>query len=414
MHFQFQPARLSGSVVAPPSKSEAHRYLIAASLCEGKSVIKNIAFSQDILSTMRVLSALGTTFTQDGDALTVIPGKNNKRIVADCGESGTTMRLLLSVLGALGVEVCYEGRGKLPERPYLPLTEELSRHGLSFDRTSGMPLCATGRLQSGYYLVDATVSSQYLSGLLFALPLLEGDSFLELMGTPVSKAYLSITLSVLRAFGITVEERENGYAIRGGQCYRAGEFTVEGDWSNAAFWLVAGAISGDVTVSGLNVQSAQGDRVILDILTRAGASVSVTGYGARVQSNRLLPISVNVEQCTDLMPVLSVLLSACGGLITGASRMKWKECDRLTAMHCNLRAAGVQTQVTEDMLFVPRQVPRQGSALLGYNDHRVVMSAALLGLMATLSVSDTQAVCKSYPDFFEEYMRLGGIVCPLV
>ena len=391
----------------------AHRAILAAMLADDACVVQNVSLSADVKATLGAAKALGKDYTFcDGK---VFFGKRNKvtKALVDANESGSTLRFLVPICGALGVDTTFVGQGKLPQRPYDLLAKVMQEHGIVFDKTSGMPFCISGRLSNGVYKIAGDVSSQYITGLLYALPLVDGDSEIILTSPLQSKGYVDMTLSVLKAFGIDILCTDNGYKIKGNQKYTAKDFVVEGDWSNGAFWLVLGALNDGITVQGLDKNSLQGDKAIAKILADMGADILVDGNCTVVKKSLLKGIEVDVSQIPDLAPILSVAL-ACAegkGKITNASRLKIKESDRLQAIYDNLVAVGVCALPGDDWVKITGAKNLQGGIANGFNDHRIVMSMAVLSTQTKqgIVVSDSHAINKSYPDFFDIFKSLGGM-----
>ena len=399
------PYPIGGRVTPPPSKSHVHRLLIAAALCgEGQeTVIRCPGENADIAATVRCLKALDTDILwQDGGFRVArdfpLHFFQTPKML-DCGESGSTLRFLLPLCAAkphaTDAPIVLIGSGRLPSRPNGPLLQALRDHGASMDGEY-LPLTVTGGLTSGDYQLPGDVSSQYFSGLLFALPLLPGDSTLRFSSPLESRPYVDLTLSVLEQFGIRVTEAENGWRIPGGQRYVSpGTAEAEGDWSAAAFWLGANALGSAVEPEGLNPVSCQGDRAMSALLSRIGGDIDVT-------------------DTPDLMPVLSVVAAAMPGKttrITGAARLRLKESDRLAAMAKTIRALGGMAEETADGLLI-HGVKLKGGTVEGMNDHRVVMSAAIAATACEgpVTILGAEAVNKSYPDFWKDFEALGGFL----
>ena len=405
--------KLTGTVKVIQSKSFAHRIMLSAALAEITSGTKTEVLldndSEDIRATRRVIASLG-----EGAEL------------LDCGESGTTFRFIVPICAALGrrEETRFTGHGRLLQRPMGPLMEAMEPHGVSFKYEEDALVCR-GRLTPGEYTIAANVSSQYISGLLFALPLLEGDSVLNLTGTIESRPYIDITLDVLKDFGIEIQEPETGrFLIPGGQVYRGpAEMEVEGDWSNAAFWLAAGAIGGKpVTVTGLKLDSVQGDKAICDVLRGFGAILtedasagSVTCSGSA--EGGLKGFDIDVKDIPDAVPIISVVAAAAEGntKIYNAGRLRIKESDRLVTVAAMLTALGAEAEEGEDYLIIhgkggtsASEYPLKGGFVDGANDHRIVMSGAVAAVLCEgpVTILGAQAVNKSYPGFFEERENL--------
>ncbi len=414
MDLRLDGKSISGEVSAPASKSQAHRALICAALADRETVIDCKGISADIEATISCLSALGAIIERDGDSIKVRPVcAENAAKTLDCGESGSTLRFLLPVAAALGGEYNFTGHGRLPERPIAELNRALRSGGavLSADR---LPLGLSGKLKSGKYTIPGNISSQYISGLLMALPLTGGDCEIEIEGKTESEPYIDLTLSVMKSFGVTAEKTTRGYFIPGGAGYASpGRFAVEGDWSNAAFWLCMGAVGASpVTCTGLDEVSAQGDKEIVSILKRFGARVEESGGRVTVYPSRLKGISLNAENIPDLVPVIAVTAAAAQGetVITGAARLRLKESDRIAAVVKLLSGLGCAAEERPDGMMIPGGGLRGGSAD-SENDHRIAMSAAVASVFSSteVSLSGAEACAKSYKNFFEEFSRLGGV-----
>ena len=415
MEMRCTPASLSGKIKAISSKSDAHRVLICSALADEPTKINCNVLSKDITATVDCLKNMGADISINDGVILVTPNKFNKNAELDCGESGSTLRFLLPVVSALGIDATIIGHGRLPERPLSPLKEEMEKKGVAFETGSQFPLHLTGKLQSGEYELLGNVSSQFISGLLFALPMLEGDSVIKLIPPVESKSYLNITVSVLHKFGIQIEEAENTYIIKGNQKYVSPkEITVDGDWSNSSFFLCAGAISKKgVTVTDLDINSPQGDKNILNVLRRMGADVEVNGTEITVKKNRLIGTMVNGSDMPDAVPIISIMASMCEKGVThivNASRLRLKESDRLKTTYDLLTKVGAAVSETDDGLVIWGENDLIGGRVEGANDHRIVMSAAILSSLCALPVDivGAEAVEKSYPHFFEDFNSLGG------
>lgn len=408
------PSVLSGTIQSISSKSHAHRVLICAALSTKPTRIYCNVMSKDIAATVACLKAMGTEIITDGDTITVIPREFNKDTSLDCNESGSTLRFLMPVVSALGMNATINGHGRLPQRPISPLKEEMEKKGVFFHTGNEFPLHLSGQLQSGEYEIQGNISSQFITGLLFALPLLQGDSKLKLIPPVESRSYMDITVSVLRQFGIEIQEEENLYIIKGSQKYTSPEeIRVEGDWSNASFFLCAGAFSeGGVTVTDLDVSSPQGDKKILGILKNMGADVNVSGNEITVKGNMLKGITVDAGDIPDAVPIISVVAAACEGntRIINAGRLRIKESDRIKSVADMLSSVGVDATETDDGIIIHGGNILTGGTVNGYNDHRIVMSASILSSLCKdkVIITDSNAVEKSYPDFFTDFNNMGG------
>lgn len=401
MNVLIKPSVLNGRLDIPASKSCAHRALICAALADGVSVVSGVTFSKDIDATIGAMTALGAHFSIDGDSVTVhgISGKISGQADIDCCESGSTLRFVMPVAAALGADSIFRGQGRLPERPIDIYKRELSKHGVRFV-TDSMPYKLTGRLTGGRYEIEGNVSSQFITGLLFALPLADGDSEIVLTSRLESRPYVDITLDVLKRSGIVITESCNSFFVKGGQKYIPHDERVEGDYSQAAFFYVANAIGSSVEVGNLLPDSSQGDKAIIDIIADATENGSVKGYSA------------DCSDIPDLVPILSVL-GAYGSeksVIFNAERLRIKESDRLAACADMLNRLGGNVKVTPDGLEITPTGGLAGGEVDSFGDHRIVMAAAIaaLGCRGEVIIRGAEAAEKSYPDFFRDYNRLGG------
>lgn len=399
-----------------PSKSDAHRILIAAALADRPTTLHLPTTSQDIDATCRCLTALWGEVRRQGEKITVFPGEPPATRIPqlDCGESGSTLRLLLPVAAALYPQVELTAQPGLAARPMGPLLDCMAAHGVSCSATQ-IPLTTRGLLQPGLFTLPGDVSSQYVSGLLFALPLLSGDSEIRLTTPLQSSGYVQMTLDTLTRYRVEATPTENGYCVPGGQRYRSpGQVEVEGDWSNAAFWLAAGALSGPVSVTGLREGSLQRDKEILPILERFGAAVDRQPGQITVTHRPLCGISVCVEDIPDLVPILAVVAAFARGTttFTGAGRLRIKESDRLETVQALLRGLGVLVETTADTMTVyGTGAPPVGGRVTSANDHRIAMAAAVAAAHCAgpVTLADPMAVNKSYPGFYQDYQQTGGM-----
>lgn len=415
MKIKLSPAKLKGTVAAVSSKSDLHRLLLAAALSDGKTVIRRNGSCDDIEATIDCLKAMGADFETTEGEITVIPIKKAvKKAELGCRESGSTLRFIMPVAAALGVNATFVLAPVLQSRPLLPLRRELENHEIEFTPPWQFPIEIRGRLESGKYQLRGNVSSQFITGLLFALPLLDGDSTLRLIPPVESRPYIDMTLGTLKTFGIEIEENDNVFSIRGNQKYiTPKEVSAEGDWSNAAFFLTAGALGSDVSVTGLNPTSLQGDKAVLGVLGDMGAAVEWDGDSVRVKGGELHGISFSAENIPDLVPVLSVAGAAAkSGLtvVTNAERLRLKESNRLGAISECLNNIGCVNAETDDGIVIWSGEQLYGGEVSSYYDHRMVMSMAVAATVATgdITVKNAEAVTKSYPSFFDDYKALGG------
>lgn len=400
MDIRISPSTLRGTVSIPASKSCAHRAIICAALANGESRLTGVTMSKDIEATISAMTALGASFEINGSTVTV-RGTNGGIDCADidCNESGSTLRFVIPIAAAMGIKTVFRGKGRLPQRPIDIYKRELSSHGITFI-SENMPYEISGRLSGGTFRVEGNVSSQFITGLLFALPLAENDSEIVLTSHLESRPYVDITLDILKRFGISVDETENGFIIKGGQTYAPHSEPVEGDYSQAAFFYVANALGSQVDIQNLLPESVQGDRRIVDIIGRTVENGKIVGY------------SEDCSDVPDLVPVLSVL-GAYGSkpsLIYNAERLRIKESDRLAACADMLNNLGGNVTVTSDGLDIQPVEKLHGGIIDSFGDHRIVMAAAVAALRCDgdVIIKGAEAAEKSYPDFFRDYIMLGG------
>lgn len=399
---------LGGSIAAIASKSQAHRLLICAALADKPTTLVCAELSKDIEATAACLRGLGALPDYQDGAYRITPLHHIDNAECDCGESGSTLRFLLPVAAALGTKTTFLLHGRLPERPLSPLWEELEAHGCALSRPTHDTVRCEGKLTGGTYRMVGNISSQFISGLLFALPLTGEDSNIMLTSPAESMGYVRMTLAALKAFGITVEEQETGWHIPAGQHYQSiGEATVEGDWSNAAFWLCAGAISKEVTVSGLNADSMQGDRQIAALLARFGAEVLWKQDAVTVRPQRLRAIEIDARDIPDLVPPLALVAACAEGTthIYGAERLKIKESNRLQTVADTLHALGGQVKILSDGLLI-HGTKLTGGAVDSRNDHRIAMLAAVASSVCPVTLRGAEAVNKSYPRFWADFAAM--------
>ena len=410
MDLTIYPSKLAGEVTPPSSKSQAHRALIAAALGGGISTISNLADSQDIQATRRCLSALGALVEDLGPGTLRVHGLGNSIPQAgpfptlDCGESGSTLRFLIPVALLVQGQAAFTGRGRLMERPLAPYEDLFRGKGIGWSMEHGVLTLDSGRgydrlaLDPGEYRLPGDVSSQFITGLLFALPLLEGDSDLLLTAPLESRGYVDLTLDVLDRFGVVAEPRENGFHIPSGQMYQARDLAVEADWSQAAFWYAANHLGGQVDILGMDPASRQGDRKIAAysrMLARSGQ------------------VELDVSQCPDLAPPLAAMAAVRTGTtrLTNAAGLRAKESDRLASVTRALRAMGGQVEEYADSLTIHGVKRLPGGGVVDCaNDHRIAMMAAVCAASAEAPVKLLGAECvrKSYPEFWTHFQSLGG------
>lgn len=403
MNVTITPTQLRGRVMVPPSKSQAHRFIIAAGLAEGTSVLENVAFSQDVEATIRCMEELGAQIARDGSTLTVegmganarSPMRRMARPHLDCGESASTLRFLIPVALALHGGGVFTGRGRLMERPLQPYFDLFEEKGISYEWKDGV-LSVHGVLTPGDYTLPGHVSSQFFSGLMFALPLLEGDSRIVITSPLESGSYVELTREAMQLAGV----RSDKGCLPGNQTYHAFRAVVEADWSQAAFFYAAHGLLNEVSMGGLNPFSTQGDSQIVHFYQELCGSDEEAAQ--------------DVSQCPDLFPALAVMAALrdrCSTHIGGAARLRIKECDRIAAVVEVLQKFGLAVEEFADGISLVGKSQLRGDVVIdSHNDHRIVMMAAIAATRATGPVTITHAECvaKSYPDFWEVYESLGG------
>ncbi len=405
MDVKIIPQKLKGTVEIPSSKSASHRMLICAGLSNGVSSIKGITMSKDIDATINALVAMGAEINADTEQITVKGiTAPQKECTIDCCESGSTLRFIIPIAAALGISAAFLGKGKLPERPITPYLREFKSKGIKFDYNNTMPFSISGKLCAGEYILEGDISSQFITGLLFALPLCEEDSIIKLSSVLQSKPYADMTVDCLKKFGIMIKEIDNAYLIKGNQKYKAFSAKVEGDYSQAAFFYVANALGSNIKITNLFPDSVQGDKKILEIIENMRYTSNTDGC--------LKNFSVDVGDIPDLVPILAVLGCFGDGVseITNASRLRIKESDRLTAIAAALNNIGGNVKVFEDKLIIKPVKELNGGIVDSFNDHRIVMAMAIASIKCTapIVIRNADAVEKSYPSFFDDFNILGG------
>lgn len=411
---EITPSSLRGDIQLPSSKSYCHRSIIAAALAEGESRIECVSFSDDILATIAGVQGMGVVVKQAKDCLLIKGGLSAKEsFTVDCKESGSTLRFLMPLALLTHQPALFVGQGQLSQRPLAPYLEIFKEQGIRYSSES-LPMEIYGTLQPGHYKVKGSISSQFITGLLFALPLLRKDSHIQITDTLESKDYITMTLQVLKIFGIHIlQEDEQNYFIKGNQAYQPAHYQVESDFSQAAFWLTAGAIQGEIVCRGLSLDSQQGDKAILDVIAAAGGYIDTVRDGIKVSApSALKAFTADVSQCPDIAPVLAVLASVSEGNshILGAGRLRYKECDRLKAISAELNKLGAQVTEGEDFLSIVGQPQLEGGQVSSWGDHRIAMALAIASLKCKnpVVIHNSGVISKSYPNFYEDFKMLGG------
>lgn len=405
MNIQIHPHLLSGTVSIPSSKSMAHRMLICAALSKGISHITGISFSKDIEATISVMQALGADFHVHEDTVTVAGiTERPATALADCCESGSTLRFLIPVAAALGVETTFTGQGRLPQRPITPYLRELTQKNIDFhDYRQTMPFTISGQLKSGRFALEGDISSQFVTGLLLALPLLEEDSEIIMTSPLESRPYAEMTIDCMQKFGICIQEIPDGWHISGGQQYHAQNLHVEGDFSQAAFFYVANALGNQIKLENIPEQSVQGDRKILELIADICSPENT-------QPETFL---IDAKDIPDLVPILAVLATFAKKptRIYNAQRLCIKESNRLETTADMLNTLGGNVNILPDGLQIYPSV-LHGGTINSAGDHRIAMCAAIAASKSTgpVIISGAECVEKSYPAFFADYQNLGGII----
>ena len=414
---KIKPNDLRGSINIPPSKSFSHRAVIAASLCDGQSKVTNLLFSEDINATCDAMQNFGAHINRYDDSIDIFgSGKVRNPIhPIDCHESGSTLRFLVPFGGIVEEPVVFKGRGKLTTRPLNPYFDIFDNQDIRYVYNDSLPLVVDGELKSGKFEIPGDVSSQFITGLLYTLPLLDGDSEIIITSPLESKGYIDMTLEVLRDFSIDIKTKDHkSYFIKGNQTYKSKDYRVEGDFSQAAFWIVAGLLGGDLNIKNLNVNSLQGDKEVLDIVKRMQANIEISEESIKVVKTRTKGTIIDGSQCPDIIPVLAVLAALSEGSteIINASRLRIKESDRLKAICTELNKLGAHIIEKEDGLVIHGKEELEGGIVDSWNDHRIAMSLAIASIKCKneVIISNSHAINKSYPHFYDDFASLGGYV----
>lgn len=409
-----KPSTIKGTVRAPASKSMMQRAIAAALLAETPTKILNPTYSNDAKAALRVVEALGARVRMDENEILIKGGLNPTGEILNCGEAGLSIRMFSPIAALRHERLTLTGEGSLLSRPVSMIEEPLKQLGVEVSSTDGCPpLTVKGPLQGGEAVVDGSVSSQLLTGLLMALPKAPKDSRLtviDLKSTP----YIDMTLTLLRAFGVEVEHSNyQSFFIKGNQTYNRGEYRVEGDWSGASFLLTAGALGGSVTMTGLDTSSPQADRRIIEALKAAGARVKMTGDSVEVSEKDLKAFDFDATHCPDLFPPLVALACNCKGttVLTGVERLIHKESNRAMVLEKEFSSLGAVIRIEGNRMEI-EGTRLKGGTIDAHNDHRIAMAGAAAAINAEqdVTIRGYECVAKSYPDFFEDFSKIGGIV----
>ena len=424
MKIKIRPGKLNGTIEIPPSKSYSHRAVIAAALAENgkKSKIDNLKFSVDITTTTDIMENWGAEIERFESALDIV-GNGGKVVPRDkyvqCNESGSTIRFLIPVGITSENELVFDGKGKLVDRPLDSYYKIFKEQGLKYETIGGkLPLTVNGKLKPGNYEIDGNISSQFITGLLYALPLLEGDSKLIINKNLESKGYVDLTLEILKLAGIEIVNNDyKSFDIRGNQTYKPFDYTVEGDYSQVAFWIVAGIISAnrdnEVKCLHVNKNSLQGDREIIEIVTRMGAKLEIFDDYVIVKPSKTKGTVIDISQCPDIGPVLTVLAALSEGetRIINGERLRIKESDRITSIKTELNKLGGNVSEEGDSLIIQGvEGFRGGITVNAWNDHRIAMSLAIASTRCEKEIilEEAESVRKSYPHFWDDFVKMGG------
>ncbi|MDY3059883.1 MAG: 3-phosphoshikimate 1-carboxyvinyltransferase [Fusobacterium sp.] len=414
MKIKIYPSKCSGEIKIPSSKSMGHRAIICASLANGKSIISNLDYSDDILATIDGMRKLGANIQCEKDKL-IIEGIKNfddlKDNIIDCNESGSTLRFFIPIFSLTGEKISFTGKNRLLKRPQKIYEEIFKEQNLYYFQDEDK-IEIEGKIKAKEYFIDGNISSQFISGLLFTLPLLEENSIININPPFESASYIDLTMEVLKEFGITINKvTPLRFEIQGGQKYIAKDYKVEGDFSQLAFFAVLGALNNNLKCTGVNLNSKQGDKAIIDILKKSGVKIEEIEEGYLVQKGKIKGCEIDLGDCPDLGPILNVLAMYGEGefKIFNAGRLRLKESDRISAMEEELKKLGVEIETTEDEIKILGKKNYLGNIeVFGHKDHRIVMSLAIAGTMLEkpIIIDGAEAVEKSYPKFFQDLESL--------
>lgn len=414
MERSVEPSFITGEIKAPPSKSMTQRAIAAALLAEGESIIVNPSYCDDSLAAMSIAVSLGSRVEPGPDNMRITGSRELKETKLNCGESGLAIRLFSPIASLFDAEITVTGAGSLKKRPMTMIEDALRQFGVECITTGGLlPLTVRGPLRGGECDIDGSISSQLLTGLLMSLPVTEQDSVVRVRNLK-SKPYISMTLEVLKDFGIEVSNEDFGiFRIPGRQKYLPRTWEVESDWSGGAFLLVAGAINGDLKVTGLRTGSTQSDMAVLNALHSAGVKMKISGDKIEVSKSELKAFEFDATESPDLFPPLVALAAYCDGVtrIKGATRLVHKESDRAQALCEEFDKMGIKINLLGDILTVEGGKVR-GAHVSSHEDHRIAMAAAVaaLGAEGTVYIKDSHAVGKSYPAFYDDLVRAGAVI----
>ena len=424
MKIKIKPSTLNGTIEIPPSKSYSHRAVIAAALAENgkKSRVDNLKFSVDITTTTDIMENWGAKIKRFESALEIV-GNDGKVVPKDkyvqCNESGSTIRFLIPIGITNENELVFDGKGKLVDRPLDSYYKIFDKQGIFYKNENGkLPLTVNGKLKAGNYEIEGNISSQFITGLLYALPLLDGDSKLTINKNLESKGYIDLTLEILKLAGIEIVNNDyKNFDIKGNQIYKPFDYTVEGDYSQVAFWIVAGIISAnrdnEVKCLHVNKNSLQGDREIIEIVTRMGANLEIFDDYVIVKPSKTKGTVIDISQCPDIAPILTVLAALSEGetRIINGERLRIKESDRITSIKTELNKLGANVAEEGDSLIIQGVEGFTGGVTVSaWNDHRIAMSLAVASSRCEKEIvlEEAESVRKSYPHFWDDFVKMGG------
>lgn len=417
---KISPRKLSGEVIVPPSKSMAHRAVICAALADGVSTIGNIDLSDDIVATMEAMKSLGAKIEQKDDKSFIIDGRgvfkenSNEIKIIDCNESGSTLRFLVPISIAKQNKIKFIGRGNLGKRPLDIYYNIFDKQGIEYKYEEGvLNLEVEGKLNGDEFIIPGNISSQFITGLMFTLPLLDTDSKIIISTELESKGYIDLTLSMLERFGIDIiNHNYKEFVIKGNQKYEPFDYDVEGDYSQGAFYLAASILKNDVISKNLDLDSLQGDKEVIKILENMNGRLFIENKGLTVFNCGLKSTVIDGSSCPDIIPILTVVASVAEGQtkIINAGRLRIKECDRLNAITTELNKLGANIIELEDGLIINGVKSLKGGEVFSHDDHRIAMSLAIASTVCEEEVilENPACVSKSYPGFWKDFKSLGG------
>lgn len=410
------PKKLNGNISIPSSKSLSHRAIISASLSLGESNIDNLIFSDDIYATLEGMEKLGSQIEKISPRSLKIKGQNSVEVnpIIDCKESGSTLRFLIPISLLWDNMTTFTGRGKLTSRPLDEYYKIFDKQDIKYTNNNGeLPLSLQGSIRPGSFEIEGNISSQFITGLMFTLPLLRGDSKIIIKDELESKGYVDLTIDILSKFGIEIINKDyKEFIINGNQEYKNIDYNVEGDFSQAAFWIVAGILGEKINSNNLNINSLQGDKVVINLVKKMGGNIEINHDFIKTTESKTKGIIIDASQCPDIIPIMTVLAALSEGQskIINASRLRIKESDRLKAISTELNKLGADVIEVGDSLIINGKASLKGGIVDSWNDHRIAMALAIASIKATeeVTITNSDAVNKSYPHFWEDFKGVGG------